>query len=280
LKKKRQKNEYGNLLNLYNIMLWYVIIILIIICLFLFLKKIEGFNEYYLNGIDIIYWINLDRSLERRESMEQMFKDEVFFGIAIERNSAIDGNNLKNVEDKIKNYYAAEPALVYACLLSHLETIRKFNESNHNIALIMEDDCTLELKKYWKKNVREIIQNAPNDWEIIMLSYNAGEEHVLWNWDKMKSDYTDNHTSCAAAYIINKNASNKLINDIYLDNMYNLNKDLSPHADRYIFLSLKTYAYKFPMFIYKSNNESTLNHHVDDHNKTKLRIIEQYEKIK
>jgi hypothetical protein len=66
-------------LNLYNIMicmLWYIIILTICVFLFLLLKKEykEGF-ENYLNGIDIVYWINLDRSPDRRKSMEKMFKD-------------------------------------------------------------------------------------------------------------------------------------------------------------------------------------------------------------
>ena len=46
-----KKNEYGNLLNLYNIMLWYIVIILIIVILFLFLKK--GYFEGLENNFDI-----------------------------------------------------------------------------------------------------------------------------------------------------------------------------------------------------------------------------------
>ena len=30
----------------------------------------------YINGIDIIYWINLDRSIDRRIKMELLFKDD------------------------------------------------------------------------------------------------------------------------------------------------------------------------------------------------------------
>ena len=261
---------------------WYIIILLITVILFLLLKNIEGFgNENYLNGIDIIYWINLDRSSDRRENMKKIFKDNVFNGIPNERFTGIDGIKI-NMNEKFEHHDSNQPPGVYGCLLSHLETIRKFNNSNYNIALIMEDDITLEFKQYWKKNVREIMENAPNDWEIILLCYIAGDEHVLWNWETMKDDYTKNHTSSTGAYIINKKGSNKLIKNIYNENkkIYNLNLDLSPHSDRYIYMTLNTYAYKYPMFIYKTDNDSLIGHDIDDHNKCKKRVIEQYKKLK
>jgi GR25 family glycosyltransferase involved in LPS biosynthesis len=238
--------------------------------------RFEGF-ENYLNGIDIIYWINLDRSPDRRENMEKMFKDDVFSGIPNERITGIDGLTI-NMKDKFEEYDSKKPPGVYGCLLSHFETIRKFNNSNYDIALIMEDDITLEFKKYWKKNIREIIENAPNDWEIILLCYIAGDEHVLWNWNSMKGDYTKNHTSSTGSYIINKKGSNKLIKSVYNEpkQMYKLNLDISPHSDRYIYMSLNTYAYKYPMFIYKTDNDSLIGHDIDDHNRCKKRVIEQY----
>ena len=148
-------------------------IILLIICLlFIGYKKREGFTDSYLNGIDIIYWINLDRSTERKDIMNEMFKDEVFKGIPNERISAVDGENEELVYSKFKtDNYNVSGAKEYACLLSHLDTINKFDKSKYEIALILEDDCTLELKKYWTKSIKDIINNAPKNWEVIMLNY-------------------------------------------------------------------------------------------------------------
>ena len=37
--------------------------------------KKEGFKPTdYLDGIDVIYWINLDRSTDRRQRMQQLFE--------------------------------------------------------------------------------------------------------------------------------------------------------------------------------------------------------------
>ena len=43
-----------------------------------------------LNGIDIVYWINLDRSNDRRYNMTTMFEDDAFKDIKNERFPAID----------------------------------------------------------------------------------------------------------------------------------------------------------------------------------------------
>ena len=43
-----------------------------------------------LDGVDIAYWINLDRSNDRRDNMNAMFQDDVFKHIKNERFPAID----------------------------------------------------------------------------------------------------------------------------------------------------------------------------------------------
>ena len=260
-------------------MVWYVIIVLITVILFLFLKKekIEGF-ENHLNGIDIIYWINLDRSNDRKVNMEKLLKDNAFSGIPNKRISAVDGNNEKYVYDQFKVYNYNAKTKEYACTLSHLNAIKQFNESKYDVALILEDDCTLELKKYWKKSVKDIIQNAPSDWEIIMLNYIIlpGNDHpfLIWNHD---SDYTEVLPSSCLSYIINKKGSNKIIK--IENNKYILSDNIHHVADSYIYKSAKTYCYKYPMFIYPKDNESNIN---EDHNSineyARKLIIENYEK--
>ena len=42
------------------------------------------------DGIDIAYWINLDRSNDRRDNMNAIFRDNAFKNIMNERFSAID----------------------------------------------------------------------------------------------------------------------------------------------------------------------------------------------
>ena len=237
-------------------------------------------NIKYMDGIDVIYWINLDRSNDRRIHMKTIFQDPVFKDIQIERIPAIDGRNSNMVYPKLNFMYKQKNDYEYACMLSHLETIRRFSRTNHDVALIMEDDITLELKKYWRKSVREIIENAPSDWEIIQLCYIINGNRTNPKQFELYQRNIRNTCVSAAAYLINNKTAKKIINDIYIDGKYNLEHYIIHHADCYIFSKTITYTYKYPYFIYKSNNDSLL--HPEDlnhHERSKLKVIEMYKNL-
>ena len=271
------KNKY----EIYIIL--FFILIILLIQLFKVYKK-ESMTNDYMQGIDIIYWINLDRSKDRYNEITEILKDESFENIPNKRIVAFDGkNNPKSVYDNLeckRGIQKGENGL-YGCLLSHLEAIRTFSESKYNVALICEDDMNLEYKKYWKKSVKQIINEAPKDWDIIMLSYTiVTEEHPYNNWDNVKNDYTSKLTSSTVAYLINKKGATKFINENYKDGVYHLDPAINTHsADGYIYLKTKTYAYKYPMFTYKEDSDSTIS---DGHNginkSSKTIILEQYKK--
>lgn len=237
-------------------------------------------NIKYMDGIDVIYWINLDRSNDRRIQMNTIFQDPVFKDIQIERIPAVDGRNSNMVYPKLNFMYKQKNDYEYACMLSHLETIRRFSRTNHDVALIMEDDITLELKKYWRKSVREIIKNAPSDWEVIQLCYIINGNRTNPKQFELYQRNIRNTCVSAAAYLINNKTAKKIINDIYIDGKYNLEHYIIHHADCYIFSKTITYTYKYPYFIYKSNNDSLL--HPEDlnhHERSKLKVIEMYKSL-
>jgi GR25 family glycosyltransferase involved in LPS biosynthesis len=229
----------------------------------------------YLDGIDIIYWINLNRALDRRMNMEKLFKDPVFDGIKNVRIHAFDAK-YKNPRKKftieqdydLNNLNRRRTNNEYAILCSHLNTIHQFSTTNYENALIFEDDLSLEYKSYWKKSIREIIENAPSDWEIIKLSsgagkiynhlYNAWEPFMIhvpkhidkWNTKILYGDWL------AHGYIIKNKAAKKLMKEIYHDGKYELNNKMLHVADGFIFQKLKTYVYKYPYFTYQDKNIS------------------------
>lgn len=233
----------------------------------------------YLDAIDIIYWINLDRSVKRRINMENNLKQ---INIKNERIIGTDGMNIPD-EELYNNFKFSEKRdrtkIEYACLLSHLRTIKKFAESEYNLALILEDDLSLEYTKYWDKKVSEIIKDAPSDWEIIMLNYVTKK--------KLKDDYTFNmngNISCCGSYLINKQGALRLMKNIYVDNKFILTKNTINTADNYIYSNLITYAYKYPYFTYPTDNDSTIHSsHLLIHNYTKQLAfshwVEKYEFI-
>jgi hypothetical protein len=223
------------------------------------IKNIKNINDY-LDCIDIIYWINLDRSEQRRNNMLKILNN---INVKNQRISAIDGKTLSDAEiySKLDNIDYSRTKIEYACILSHLDTINTFNQSDHEIALILEDDMSLEYLRYWDKSICEIIDNAPKDWEIIMLNY---QSHYY-----LKNTYTLNYKGrihCAQAYLINKRGSNKLMNILFKNNRYALT-DCNVHtADNYIFCMLKTYVYRYPYFTFPLVNDSTIHaSHLDFH---------------
>ena len=139
-----------------------------------------------MNGVDHIYWLNLERCIDRRASMEKMLSDPCFRGIPATRISGLDGAR-ENILDYVDSDVAFDEKIgfgglcekyhnvksQYGCLVSHFRAMHHFSVHGTagQIALIFEDDMTLDLKSYWKKTIREIATDAPSDWGIIQLSY-------------------------------------------------------------------------------------------------------------
>ena len=247
--------------------------------------KIYGYDSWniyegidFLDGVDVIYWINLERSKDRKANMEALFSDPVFYGKPTQRIEAVDGSS-DPVYDKLIMKTRRNTKLEYACLLSHLTAIRTFAESTYETALIFEDDVTLEFKKYWNKSLREIIANAPDDWEIIQLCYITSG---YLQYDYTLNNYQRNRygpIASMAAYVINNKAAKKFINETYdpVTEKYSLFDYHTHEADHYLFKCLKTYTYKYPYFIYPTDNTSTLHpQDLSSHIRSKMRLENMY----
>jgi GR25 family glycosyltransferase involved in LPS biosynthesis len=238
-----------------------IIITVIILVQFLLQKwiKYERFDIHkkYLEGIDIIYWINLERSTERRDKMETIFTDKQFDNIPKVRINAVDGKTL-NLDD----YFITKPTIQltnnqYACLLSHLIAIREFEKTNENVALILEDDMSLDYQEFWNHNIKEIIEQAPSDWEIIKISnipMNCNENE----YEHQNQLFSKNCTASTLAYLINKKGAKK-ISERWYNNKYDIDLNIIPVADMYIYSVLNTYEYIIPYFTFHDNNDSVLN---------------------
>ena len=236
-----------------------------------------NFNQdnTFKDGIDVIYWINLDRSQDRKQNMENIFQDNSLRNIPNIRIKAVDGKS-ENIEKYIKNKKEEGiESTEYACTISHLNAIREFSNTNYNIALILEDDVCLDFKPYWNKTVKDMIDSAPNDWDIIQICY------ILLG-KKPDQDYeldpSSKNLCSTAAYIINNRAAKKLMQKIDYSGKYNLEMDLPHQADRYLYKALVTYCYKYPYFIYRTENESYIHpEHINFHNHSKNLIKNMYD---
>jgi GR25 family glycosyltransferase involved in LPS biosynthesis len=241
-------------------------------------------NKTENTGIDVVYWINLKRAEERRIYMEtQVLCDPFFKNIPIiQRIEAMDGS-MEDISKYINTSNNPTPKTntttnkEYACTVSHLNTIYEFSKTDYPIALVLEDDVSLDFKPYWKRSIAEIIKNAPNDWEILQLSY------IIFQREP-KKEYQDNpfaNLLCGTAgYIIRNTKAKQWMDEIAIPNyptssphpypIYQFNSNMPHQADKYLYMSCKTYCYKYPPFTYRDNNNSYLHQeHVMFHEKSK-----------
>lgn len=214
-----------------------------------------------------VYWINLDRSTERHENMLKVLKDPVFDGMSKHRVKAIDGKNItkEELETRFENVGENQPVKDYCCLLSQLKTLSLFLKSSYSMAIIFEDDISLEYKPYWRESIQDCIHNAPKDWEVIKLSYILDSKKKLPT--KMYTKEKDLMYAGGAAYIVNKKGARQFLNKPIFD------KTLSHIPEYYLFLSMNTYTYKYPYFTYTAKDSTLHTDHIDEiHIPSKQRI--------
>lgn len=246
-----------------------------------------------MDGVDHIFWINLDRCEDRRTSMKNMLSDPCFRGIKTIRIPGLDGSH-ENLLDYIDSdvefdngigfgglcakYHDAKSQ--YGCLVSHFRAMHTFCNigSPGQIALIFEDDMTLDFKKYWSKSIRDIVREAPSDWGIIQLSY------IVHNIpDTTFTPILYNNTNALygiGAYIINYEAAREFIDMMYdkKTGKYLFLKSREPEfvyhiSDHYIYSFIRGYCYRYPYFTYKYDQPSTVNNsHLHFHNKSRAQI--------
>ena len=224
----------------------------------------------YLNSLNHVYWINLNTSNDRRKRMEKLL---VNFPCSNTRIEAINGNETLQICNQYFKTNPNQPSLSnsnkeYAIILSHLHALQTLKKNMDDLvipmtssySLICEDDLSLEFIDYWNYSLEKIVQNAPNDWEILMLGHftlnlEFDEDYRPWNNDWSALSYLINHK---ALYKLEQIQCSK-------ENKYHSFEDVMV-ADNYLFRSFITYVYKYPFFIFPENNDSTLhNDHVAYH---------------
>lgn len=196
-----------------------------------------------------IYWINLERSPDRREHMEREL--EGYENVRVE---AIDCNDLTENEIRQWNSKRKLKRKMYnyeiACALSHLKAIQQAYDDGCQYAIIVEDDITTRLLPLIKKDLKELIEEYPT---LIQLTF-----YITENMKKnqlrefMRGDYVHKRRfESAASYVIHRD---------YMEEV--LNRDFISVADDTVnnfIYSKKTYCSKIPYFIIEEF-DSLLNH--------------------
>lgn len=157
------------------------------------------------------YYINLERSKDRKNNMEKIIKEYDIKNI--KRIDAFDGKKL-NKDDYMANFNNIKNNEL-AISMSHLKAIKTAYDEGHNKAIIMEDDAEFCLVPYWGKKFKDIINDIPIDCDILLLANNGTKDKI-----KIISHKEVKTRISGVCYLITLNGMKKLINEHIKDNKY------------------------------------------------------------
>ena len=212
---------------------------------------------YKLNGIGPIYYLNLDGQPERREYMESQFE---YWEIEnYTRISAYDGRE-DDLSDIIKGRYPERMTSgEVGCVTSHLKAIKYWYETSDSpYAIIMEDDCNLDLVKYWNFTWSDFYCRIPYDWDVMQIAIICtGDVHI-----KVHKRFVNEFST--ACYLITRHHAEKLLRLHVRGEKYKLDNGVKPRpvADDLIYNSGNTYS--LPLLLYRIELGSSIHpDHID-----------------
>ena len=214
-------------------------------------------SVFKLKNFGPIYYLNLDGQPNRMEYMENQFK---YWEIQnYTRISAYDGRE-DDLSDIIKGKY---PDMMTSgeigCVTSHLKAIKHWMETSDSpYAVIMEDDCNIDLVKFWNFTWDDFYGRIPYDWDVVQIAIICtGDLHVKLH----KRFVNDFSTAC---YIITRHHAEKLLKHHVRGDKYKLDNGMKPRpvADDLIYNSGNTYS--IPLLLYKIELGSSIHtDHID-----------------
>ena len=219
-------------------------------------------SAYKLKGIGPIYCINLDDQPERWEYMETQFK---YWEIEdYERISAYDGREDDLSDVLVGKYPNDMSGGEIGCTTSHLKAMKHYLETSDSpYAIMMEDDCSLDLVQFWNFTWKDFYTSFPYDWDVVQIAIICtGDIHVKLH----KRFVNDFSTAC---YVISRHHAEKLVlhhcrGGYTGKQTYKLDQGVKPRAvaDDLIYNSGNTFA--IPLLVYKYELGSSIHpNHID-----------------
>jgi len=218
-------------------------------------------SAYKLKNFGPVYCINLDGQPERWEYMENQFKYWEVDNYT--RISAYDGRD-DDLSDIIKGKYPENMSSgEVGCTTSHLKAMKHYLETSDSpYAIMMEDDCSLDLVHFWNFKWNELYAHFPYDYDVVQLAIICtGDIHVRLH----KRFVNDFSTAC---YVISRYHAEKLVRLHCRGDKYKLDQGVKPRpvADDLIYNSGNSFA--IPLLVYKFELGSSIHPvHVDAYHK-------------
>ena len=201
-----------NKLKITLILLLIVLIVLVIV--FCFLRdSFKDDNNYTLSDKFDAYYINLKRRPDKNKNTLVELNKSNLLKDKMKRFEAIDGKDID-----LTNYLA--PGISarllekrrgwIGCALSHMELWQRCVDINKPI-LVFEDDNIIKEKVNYDKHLETIINNFPNDFDIIYLVTDNIVNYIPYNDLFVKAI---NNNFILSSYFISPSCAHKLLDII------------------------------------------------------------------
>ena len=221
---------------------------------------------FKLKNFGPVYCINLDGQPERWEYMQSQFD---YWEIQdYTRISAYDGRD-DDLSDILAGKYPDNmTGGEIGCTTSHLKAMKHFlDNSDAPYAVMMEDDCSLDLVQFWNFTWKDFYTNFPYDWDVVQIAIICtGDIHTKLH----KRFVNDFSTAC---YVISRHHAEKLVlhhcrGGYTGKQTYKLDQGVKPRAvaDDLIYNSGNSFA--IPLLVYKFELGSSIHpNHIDAYHK-------------
>jgi len=181
----------------------------------------DGFKQQNMDSIirrdDFdCYVITLKKNEDRFKRFTQFYNMSDLNAQDFIKVDAVYGKEIDGSPDGYKKYISNNimikteytPGMV-GCFLSHLEVFKKITEGKKEYGFIFEDDAKMNENVY-NKNVANVLQIVPNDWDIIMIGYLPLEtKHHIF--EKKDNYYKLLQFWGTHGYMVNKQSAQKMI---------------------------------------------------------------------
>lgn len=200
----------------------FVLVLMIIILIIILIIMIINYYNYK-NKIDEIYVINLEKRKDRLEFIKKTYnleKDFITYKAIdgktldlnkLQINGIIDKKTSEQLEKKRNHHYELTHEGSIGCYLSHYYLWKSLQESNKSQILIFEDDVIFN--KITLREINKRLLLLPKNWDIYLLNNETtAYDKSYYNKKTHKHLFKVNRFFGMYAYVINKQAVNKIIN--------------------------------------------------------------------
>jgi GR25 family glycosyltransferase involved in LPS biosynthesis len=208
-----------------------------------------GLNK--LEGLEPLYVINMKKSTDRKDYIQDHFKKYQIFNYSFVE--GIDGSQ-ENLDELINNLNELNVSKnEISCGMSHLKAIKHWlDTSDSDYAIIMEDDVSLETSDFWSFTWKDFLNSVEKKYDILQLA-------ITNNFTiNPRLHLRESMDWCAAVYLIKRSFAEQLVKKYLVGEKYTFSKSRVFSVPEGIVYT-GSLCYSIPLFTYTTEFESSLN---------------------